>query len=108
MTVTLVEADPEAGFNYPYYLHVPERTEDGSRRILVEPTNTGRPSDEFEVHREVAEKRVGGGSGRRIAERLSAPFLHPVFPRPTSDPVDWTHSVHDLDAETMRIDGGPL
>ena len=56
----------------------------------------------------MAEKRVGGGSGRRIAERLSAPFLHPVFPRPTSDPVDWTHSVHDLDAETMRIDGGPL
>jgi pimeloyl-ACP methyl ester carboxylesterase len=108
MTVTLVEPDPDVGFNYPYYLHVPERTEDGSRRILVEPTNTGRPSDEFDVHREVAENRVGGGSGRRIAERLSAPFLHPVFPRPTSDPVDWTHSVHDLDAETMRIDGGPL
>lgn len=107
MTITLIEPNPDAGFEYPYYFHVPAEYA-GDRPLLVEPTNTGVPSDEFAVHRTEASRRARGGVGRRIADELGLPFLHPVFPRPFSDPVDWTHSTHQLCARTLRIAEGPL
>lgn len=106
MSPQLVESDPDAGFEYPYYLHVPDDYDGGP--ILVEPTNTGRQSDTFADHREVAEQRAAGGTSRRVADRLGVPYLHPVFPRPASEPVDWTHYVHGLCARTMRLTDGPL
>jgi hypothetical protein len=60
MSLSQIESDPESGFNYPYYLYVPDEY-GGERPILVVPTNTGRPSDEFDDHREAAERRVRGG-----------------------------------------------
>jgi hypothetical protein len=105
MTLTLI--DPADGFNYPYYLYVPEGYA-GKRPILVEPTNTGKPSDDFEIHREAAELRARKQTGRRIADKLAVPLLQPVFPRPVDEPVDWTHSIHQLCARTIRIEGGPL
>ena len=106
MPPTLVDADPEAGFHYPYYLHVPEET--GPSAILVEPTSSAEPSDDFSDHLAQAERRVGDATGRTIADELSVPFLHPVFPRPVSQPVDWTHYTHSLDVETLTIKEGPL
>lgn len=105
--VSLIDPVPESGFEYPYFLHVPDEY-DGERPILVEPTNSGTPSDDLAVHREAARRRAEKGTGRYVADELGVPFLHPVFPRPMSDPVDWTHSVHQLCARTMRIDSGPL
>ncbi|MFB6198647.1 MAG: hypothetical protein ABEI52_10330 [Halobacteriaceae archaeon] len=66
------------------------------------------PTDDFDAHLEEAERRVSNGFGRRIAEELALPFLHPVFPRPVSDPVDWTHYTHSLDPETLRINNSRL
>lgn len=109
MTVTLVDADPDAGFNYPYYLHVPDGAgTDEPTAILVEPTNAPGASDDFDFFLELAQRRAAGGFGRRVADELSVPFLHPVFPRPFEEPVDWTHYTHSLDVETMRIRDGPL
>lgn len=107
MSVTRVNARPEAGFNYPYLLSVPDEVEE-LRPILVEPTNTGDASDEFDRHLAAAERRARRGFGRAVAEELAAPFLHPVFPRPVSVPVDWTHTIHQLDTRTMAITDGPL
>ena len=111
--VTRVDADPDAGFHYPYFLSAPQSTErDAGGPVLVEPNNTGTSSDDFEMHvdraRKLAEGEWNGGSGRTLSERLAVPFLVPAFPRPESDPVDWRHYVHQLDTETMRIDDGPL
>lgn len=103
-----VEADPDAGFEYPYYLYAPDTFPDDPRPILVEPNNTGTSTDEFETHVERAERTIESGTGRTIADDLFAPFLVPVFPRPRRNPVDWTHYVHQLDATTMSIDDGPL
>lgn len=112
MTVTFVEPDPDAGFNYPYYLRVPaseDRRDVGDAiPILVEPTCSGEPTDDFEHHLKVAQTRIHGGFTSRVADELGVPLVHPVFPRPASDPVDWTHYVHALDAETLTIDDGPL
>lgn len=108
MSVLQIDPNPKAGFNYPYYLHIPDGYT-GERPILVKPTNSGRPSDEFEDHRKEAEKRMRDESWiRPIADRLHVPLLVPAFPRPFSDPVDWTHSVHQLCARTMRIKEGSL
>lgn len=109
MTADLIDADPDAGFNYPYYLHVPESlASETPVPILVEPTNMPGPTDDFEAHLDEAERRASSGFGRRIADELRLPFLIPVFPRPVSDPVDWTHFTHALDPETLRIDSSPL
>jgi len=106
---SLVDANPDRGFHYPYYLTVPEGLDDGeSRPILVEPHNVGQQIEEFEEHLELAKERMKDSYGRRIADDLEVPYLIPVFPRPFEDPVDWTHMVHMLDAKTMEIEEGPL
>lgn len=105
---TLVEANPERGFNYPYYLAVPGGIDDDPRPILVEPHNVGEQVEELERHLELARQRIENKSVRHISEELGAPILIPVFPRPAEDPVDWTHMIHMLCAKTMQIDEGPL
>jgi len=104
----LVDADPDAGFTYPYYLYAPDRVEsDPDTPLLVEPNNTGTATDDFDQHLERARDRAEGGAGT-LASRLGAPLLVPVFPRPRKEPVDGTHYVHQLDETTMGIDSGPL
>jgi len=114
---TLIEADPDRGFNYPYYLAVPEGREAAPTTsapaadrppILVEPHNVGEQVETFDRHLELARRRIETQSGRYVADELGSPILVPVFPRPFDDPVDWTHMIHMLCAQTMRIDEGPL
>lgn len=105
----LIGADDGAGFNYPYYLYAPRTTAGSdSRPVLVEPNNTGTATDEFDRHRAAAEETARNGVGRTIADALGMALVVPVFPRPVSDPVDYTHYTHALDTETMRIESGPL
>ncbi|MFC7237686.1 hypothetical protein ACFQS4_05560 [Saliphagus sp. GCM10025317] len=107
LDISFVEADPDAGFNYPYYLYAPAIDDNHERPILVEPNNTGRNTDDFEVHRESAERLIEWRS-TALSDPLGVPMLVPVFPRPRSEPVDWTHYVHALDTETMQIESGDL
>lgn len=105
----LIDANPDAGFHYPYFLYAPTRRVDAAPTpILVEPTNTGTATDEFERHLEAAERTIADGIGREIADGLLSPFLVPAFPRPRQEPVDADHYVHQLDETTMGIEGGEL
>lgn len=106
--VTLISADAEFGFNYPYFLYTPEETGAEPLPILVEPNNTGGATDDFSAHREVARALIGDHWPRTISDDLGVPLLIPVFPRPMLDPVDVTHYVHALDTETMHIEEGNL
>lgn len=104
-----VEADPDAGFDYPYYLYAADAVLDGNPTpILVQPNNTGTATDDFSKHREAAADQIRRGFARDVADRLGVPLLVPVFPRPKSDPVDWSHYTHSLDRQTLQIDDGPL
>ncbi len=107
-SATLVSADPEKGFNYPYYLYTPGESRSEPTPFLVEPNNTGTSTNDFEEHRMAAEGTTQRGFFRSLSDELSLPFLVPVFPRPNGDPVDYTHYTHALDAETLGIDDGPL
>jgi len=106
---TLVSADPDAGFEYPYYLYAPATAEsEDPKPVVLEPTNSGQSTDDFAVQRRAGERTLEGGLGRTVADRVGTAYVVPVLPRPRSDPVDWTHYVHSLDDTTMAIEDGPL
>lgn len=109
MALEFVDADPRNGFHFSYFLYTPASVQDReSVPILVESTNVDRPTDDFEAIRSEAERRASRGFSRRVADELSVPFLHPVFARPWTEPVDWTHYTHSLDRETLLIEDNPL
>ncbi|WP_252699157.1 PKD domain-containing protein [Natronosalvus vescus] len=105
---TRIDADPAAGFEYPYFLYAPTVfADDDPRPLLVQPNNTGEVDDELNVHAERAERDINGWV-QDLGEQLNAAAIVPVFPRPRSDPVDATHYIHALDRETMQITSGSL
>jgi hypothetical protein len=102
-----IPAAPEKGFNFPYLLFLPAPAE-GKKYdyLLVEPNNTGRISDDFEVHRGAATALARDSSvGNFVAKMLRIPLLVPVFPRPSSTKDVYTHSI---DRDTILISSGPL
>jgi len=53
--VIRVEAQPEKGFLYPYYLYIPpelrgEKNNGAPQTLLVLPNNTGQTNDDLAVH----------------------------------------------------------
>lgn len=105
-TLIEVPAVESSGFSFPYCLYIPKdlpRSE--PVRLLIVPNNTGQTSDDFEVHRASAKRTASAGSVRRLADRLQAPLLVPVFPRPASQ---WKIYTHYLDRDSMLIKDGPL
>jgi hypothetical protein len=102
-----VPAAPEKGFHFPYLIFIPKSAEEkASSYLLVEPNNTGRVSDDFEVHRAAAIALARDNSvGNFVAKKLGIPLLVPIFPRPSSLDTVYTHS---LDRDTILISEGPL
>jgi len=102
-----VSAAPEKGFHFPYVIFIPKSAEGkSSSYLLVEPNNTGRVSDDFEIHHAAAVALARDSSvGNFVAKKLGIPLLVPVFPRPASLDTVYTHS---LDRDTILISEGPL
>src|SRR5947207_5546306 len=102
-----VPAAPEKGFHFPYLIFIPKSAEGkASSYLLVEPNNTGRASDDLEIHRAAAISLARDNSvGNYVAKKLGIPLLVPVFPRPSSLDTVYTHS---LDRDTILISEGPL
>lgn len=102
--------NPDAGFNYPYFLYVPSTPGEWSEStpLLVEPNNSPDSSDDFSYHKQMARKAVEGQTARQISDELGVPLLVPIFPRPRWEPVDWRHLTHSLDPQTLKISSGPL
>ena len=102
-----VPAAPEKGFHFPYIIFIPKSAEGkASSHLLVEPNNTGRASDDLEIHRAAAIALACDSSvGNFVAKKLGIPLLVPVFPRPSSLDTVYTHS---LDRDTILISEGPL
>lgn len=110
-TVEYIEADPNAGFNYPYFLYTPSSlssSEDSPAPIFVGPNNSPSSEDDYTTHLEYAKDSAMGGRPRDIAERLSVPLLVPVFPRYRDEPEPWHVYVQVLDPSTFTIEDSPL
>src|SRR5205814_2630526 len=79
--VVRIEAQPQKGFLYPYYLYVPselraEKSGNAKQTILVVPNNTGKTDDDLAVH-EASAKRLAEGR-RNFASNLKVVLLVPV------------------------------
>lgn len=103
-SVIVVQKDHQKGFYNDYILFVPKGTTLNKKIfLLVEPNNTGKISDSIEVHKKYAIDLASVSSvGNNIATGLKIPLLVPVFPRPASQPLIYTHALdRDVMLETM-------
>jgi pimeloyl-ACP methyl ester carboxylesterase len=94
--ISKVAANPQKGFDWPYYLYVPPAIRHPTI-LLVEPNNTGSGNDDPAVHDAAASSLINAHKVR--ADDLGAPFLVPTFPRPRTN---WTLYTHALDRDTLR------
>lgn len=95
---TLIEADPDAGFNWPYFLStpaVPESGENGGSRgsggetrplVVVCSPRRGVPS-ETDRRRESGRTEIERGIVKAITSTLNAPGVVPLIPARTADGV---------------------
>ncbi|MEA1928227.1 MAG: hypothetical protein U9N73_08460 [Candidatus Auribacterota bacterium] len=105
-TIVQVEADAGQGFNFPYYLFIPNQIKRNEKMyILVEPNNSGNAVDNIEFHKQRARRLVGDSYANWIARRLGIPLLVPVFPRWRKN---WQLYTHALDRDTLMVTTGRL
>ena len=98
-----VSENPTEGFNFPYYLLIPQGVSlDKPIYLLVEPNNTGVGSSFRSLDRNTKES-IETCSASGVARKLKIPLFMPVFPRPGG-----TLYTHALDRETLLIQDGDL
>ncbi len=94
-----MEANPSAGFHWPYFLFVPPNVKsDGP--ILIEPNNDGLWGAPFETHEywaAIRNEQLYVDFGRE----LGTPMLTPVFPRPLVDDANGNLYIHALTRAAM-------
>lgn len=71
-------AKPAQGFHWPYYMYVPKNVR--TTHVLVAPNNTGAATADLAWLRASAGDQLN--EQVKLAERLGAPLLIPMFPRP--------------------------
>jgi hypothetical protein len=106
--IVLKEASPSKGFNYPYFLYIPEGASLEKKLVLiVEPNNSGFVDDDLDKHIEKAKRTatLDFYFGNYVAQKLKYPLLVPVFPRAESE---WKIYTHALDRDVMLQKDNPL
>jgi len=97
-----IDANPEAGFHWPYFLHMPEQVPAG-HPVLIEPNNDslwGAPQETHEYWAAMRNEQLYIDFGRH----LETPMLTPVFPRPLLDDADGNLYIHALTEPAMTSD----
>lgn len=102
--VIKVEAQPNKGFLYPYYLYVPTalrqaEAQKKTHSFLVIPNNTGVINDDLAVHEADVKKKIPQVGA--AVSKMNLVVLIPVFPRPETDSKIYTHS---LDRDVILTD----
>ncbi|MFN3755167.1 hypothetical protein [Flavobacterium sp.] len=110
-SLIVIEKNPAKGFLNDYILFIPKGTHLNKKTfLLVEPNNTGKLSDSTEIHRRHAISLASVSSvGNNISTELKIPLLVPIFPRPKSKPLTYTHALDrdvmlEKSAELKRLD----
>lgn len=102
-SLLIIAKKTDKGFYSDYILFIPKGTPLHKKIfLLVEPNNTGKVSDSMEVHKKAAVDLASVSSvGNNIATELKIPLLVPIFPRPASQPLMYTHAL-DRDVMTEK------
>ena len=110
-SILVIAKNPGKGFYNDYILFIPKGTPVNKKIfLLVEPNNTGKITDSIAIHKQYAIDLASVSSvGNNVSTELKTPLLVPVFPRPASQPLLYTHAL-DRDAmlektpELKRLD----
>ncbi len=99
-SLLIIRKNPKKGFYNDYILFIPQGTPLNKKIfLLVEPNNTGKISDSMEIHEKYAIDLASVSSvGNNISTQLKIPLLVPIFSRPASQPLMYTHA---LDRDVM-------
>ena len=103
----VIKEAPEKGFNWKYILYVPEPlliNEQGKKttaHLMVETNNTGKPSNDMEIH--LLKAKSDMSFKESVADRLNVVYLMPVFPR-FYDDYDYSHSFDRKTLYTKKQD----
>lgn len=106
--LSFYDANPEDGYNYPFFLFVPEGiSAEKQLTLIVEPNNSGFVDDDFSKHQEKAERiaKLDFYIGNYLSINMNQPLLVPVFPRSRKD---WQIYTHALDRDAMLQNGNSL
>lgn len=87
---SILSGNPLNGYYWDYILYIPEVIKHNV--LLVVPNNTGYETEYYTIHRESAKGLAMHYS--YLADDLGTPMLVPVFPRPISDDVVYTHALN--------------
>lgn len=100
-SLLIIKKDAKKGFNSDYILFIPKGTLiNKTTFLLIEPNNTGKTSDSMSVHKEYAIDLASKSSvGNNVSTMLKIPLLVPIFPRPSSKPLTYSHA---LDKNVMQ------
>ena len=98
-TLIKFAARPDLKFNFEYLIYLPKGMRLNSLNyLMVETTNTG-PNDSMEHHEKGARYAAARSSvGNFVAKKLKLPLLVPIFPRPATD---WMYYTHALDRDAL-------
>lgn len=104
-TLITVNKSPAKGFFSDYVLYIPQGVSLAKKTyLLIEPNNTGRVSDSLQVHHDAAIHLASVSSvGNNVSRMAGVPLLVPVFPRPASQELLYTHAL-DRDVMLMQAD----
>lgn len=99
-SILIIQKNPAKGFYHEYILFIPKGTKLKKKTfLLIEPNNTGKITDSIEIHKKHAIELASVSSvGNNISTELHIPLLVPIFPRPASKPLTYTHA---LDRDVM-------
>ncbi|MCF8303355.1 MAG: hypothetical protein K9I94_08800 [Bacteroidales bacterium] len=103
-----INANPEKGFHYPYFLFLPDNMSGAVEvHLIVEPNNSGFVDDDLQKHLEKARRTATKDYyiGNYVARELKYPLLVPVFPRSRTN---WKTYTHSLDRDVMLEKGTNL
>jgi len=105
-TVIKIEARPDLGFNYPYFIRIPKGLQIEKKQFLLVETNNSGNNDSLSYHeRETYLEVIKNSLGSSLCKKLKVPFLVPVFPRPLQQ---WKYYTHALDRDAALINEGEM
>lgn len=97
-----VEANADKGFNFPFFLYVPE-IQAQKLNLLIIPNNSGGSQDGYDFQLRSAKREILKWTD--LAEQTSSVLLVPAFFRPNVEPPIYTHS---LSRSTLEVQSGNL
>lgn len=110
-SLLIIPKNTKKGFYNEYILFIPKGTPINKKTfLLVEPNNTGKISDSIQLHKAYAVDLASVSSvGNNVSTMLKIPFLVPIFPRPASQPLTYTHAldrdvIMENSTELKRLD----